>query len=56
MDVMKEMISDYIQGTVNFLVGTVDFSSQPNGKEIVYKITTHNNKDILIKSVAVNWK
>jgi hypothetical protein len=56
MDAIQESFSWYLMDDVNFLVGTVDLSSQPNGKEMVYKITTHNNKDIMIKSVACNWR
>lgn len=41
---------------IDLLIGTVDLSGQPSGKEIVYKITTHNNKMLYITSVAVNWK
>jgi hypothetical protein len=55
-NIYQEVIWGSIYNNVNFLVGTVDLSSQPNGKEMVYKITTHNNKDLLIRSVAVNWK
>jgi len=55
-NIYQEVIWGSIYNNVNFLVGTVNLSSQPNGKEMVYKITTHNNKDLLIRSVAVNWK
>jgi hypothetical protein len=55
-DIMEEVIWTSIYSNVNFLIGTVDLSSQPSGKEMVYKITTHNNKDLFIRSVAVNWK
>jgi len=55
-DIYQEDVWGSIYNNINFLVGTVDLSSQPSGKEMVYKITTHNNKDILIRSVAMNWK
>ena len=56
MDINQEVIWTSLYSNVNFLVGTVDLSTQPNGKEIVYKITTHNNKDLLIRAIAINWK
>jgi hypothetical protein len=40
----------------NIFTGAVDISSQPNGKEMVYKITSHNNKDLRIRSVTLEWK
>jgi hypothetical protein len=55
-NIYQEVVWGSIYNNVNFLVGTVDLLSQPNGKEICYKITTHNNKDLLIRSVACNWK
>jgi Concanavalin A-like lectin/glucanases superfamily len=55
-DIMQEILWTSIYRNVNFIIGTVDLQSQPNGKEMVYKITTHNNKDLLIRSVALNWK
>jgi hypothetical protein len=55
-NIYQEVVWGSIYNNVNFLVGTVDLLSQPNGKEICYKITTHNNKDLLIRAVAVNWK
>lgn len=56
MDINQEVIWTSLYSNVNFLVGTVDLSSQPNGKEVCYKITTHNNKDLLIRAIAINWK
>ena len=40
----------------NIFTGAVDLSSQPNGKEVVYKIISLNNKDLRIRAVAINWK
>ena len=56
MDINQEVIWTSLYSNVNFMVGTIDLSSQPNGKEICYKITTHNNKDLLIRAIAINWK
>jgi hypothetical protein len=56
MDVNQEVIWTSLYSNVNFLVGTVDLSAQPSGKEICYKITCHNNKDLLIRAIAINWK
>jgi hypothetical protein len=56
MNIYQEVVWGSIYNNVNFLVGTVDLHLQPSGKEIVYKITTHNNKDLLIRAVACNWK
>ena len=56
MDITQEVIWSGLYSNVNFLVGTVNLASQPNGKEVVYKITTHNNKDLLIRACAINWK
>jgi len=55
-DVYQQDVWGSIYTNIDFLVGTVDISNQPSGKEMVYKITTHNNKDILIRSVSMNWK
>jgi hypothetical protein len=41
---------------INIFTGAVDVSSQPNGKELVYKITSHNNKDLRIRSSAIEYK
>ena len=41
--------------TINFYVGTVDLSTQPNGKEMVWKVTSHNNKRFSIRNIALNW-
>lgn len=56
MDINQEVIWTSLYSNVNFMVGTVDLSNQPVGKEVVYKITTHNNKDLLIRAIAINWK
>jgi hypothetical protein len=50
-----EPITNILEYTL-FYAGAVDLSEQPNGKEIVYKITSHNNKDFRIRYIAVNWK
>jgi len=34
---------------------SIDISGQPAGTSIKWKVTTHNNKDLKLKSVAVNW-
>jgi hypothetical protein len=41
---------------MNLLVGTADLSAQPSGKLIVWKITTHNSKQLRLSAVALNWK
>jgi hypothetical protein len=46
----------YLPFLTRFYVGTFDLSTQPNGKEVVYKITSHNNKDFRIRYIALNWK
>lgn len=56
LDILRPSSLATFLNTTNLIVGTVDISTQPNGKEIVYKITTHNNKELLVRSVAVNWK
>jgi hypothetical protein len=56
LDINQEVIWTSLYSNVNFLVGTVDLTGQPSGKEMVWKITTHNNKNILIRSIALNWK
>ena len=56
MDVMQYSLNQYMNSKVDFFVGTIDLHLQPNGKEIVYKITTHNNKDLLIRAIGINWK
>ena len=56
MDINQEVIWTSLYSNVNFLVGTVNLSAQPSGKEVCYKITTHNNKDLLIRACAINWK
>lgn len=56
LDIMSETYTEMLKSKVNFYVGTVDLSSQPNGKTIVYKITSHNNRRLLLRSIAVNWK
>jgi len=56
MDINQEVIWTSLYSNVNFLVGTVDLHLQPNGKEVCYKITTHNNKDLLIRAIGINWK
>jgi hypothetical protein len=40
----------------NIFTGAVNISTQPSGKEMVYKITSHNNKDLRVRSVTVEWK
>lgn len=55
-DVMSEFYTDWFETSINWYVGTVDLSTQPNGQLLVWKITTHNNRKMLIRSVAVNWK
>ena len=55
-NIYQEVVWGSIYNNTNFLVGTVDLSSQPSGKEVCYKITTHNNKDLSIRAVAINWK
>ena len=47
--------NDILKTNVNFYVGTVDLSSQPEGTSMVWKITSHNNKDLLIRAVGFNW-
>jgi len=56
MDIIAENYNSFLQSYVNFFVGTVDLSSQPNGKMMVWKITTHNNKRVWVRSLALNWK
>lgn len=56
MDIIAEKYSSFLHSYVNFYVGTVDLHLQPNGKEMVWKITTHNNKRVWIRSVGLNWK
>ena len=56
MDINQEVLWTSLYSNVNFLVGTVNLSTQPSGKEVCYKITTHNNKDLSIRAVAINWK
>jgi hypothetical protein len=46
----------FFSSTVNFYVGEADLSSQPSGKEMVWKITGHNNKRFSVRSVGLNWK
>lgn len=40
----------------NILTGTVDISGQPSDTDMVYKITTHNNKDLKIHGVSLLWR
>jgi hypothetical protein len=40
----------------NIFTGSVDISAQPSGKEMVYKLTSHNNKDLRVRSVTLQWK
>ena len=54
-DVVSENLGNYTNNIVNFFVGTINLSNQPNGKEMVYKITSHNNKDLSIRTVTMNW-
>jgi hypothetical protein len=56
MDVPVEGYNSWLLASVNWYVGTVDLSTQPNGKEMVWKVTTHNNKPVSLRSIALNWK
>jgi hypothetical protein len=46
---------NYITGA-KIISGSADVSLQPSGTNIVYKITTHNNKRLNIHGTAVSWK
>lgn len=41
---------------VNFFTGIADLSSQPVGKEMVYKYRLNNNKDINLSGAGLLWK
>jgi len=45
---------DY-SGSKRILSGTADISGQPSGTDMVYKITTHNNKDLKLHGVGLAW-
>jgi len=34
----------------------VDISGQPSDTDVVYKLTTHNNKNLKIHGVGISWK
>lgn len=56
MDIPIEGYTSFLGSSVNFYVGTVDLSLQPNGQLLVWKITTHNNVRSWIRSLALNWR
>jgi len=45
---------DY-SGSKRILSGTADISGQPSGTDMVYKITSLNNKDLKIHGSALSW-
>jgi len=46
---------NYITGA-RVLSGSVDISGQPSDTDVVYKLTTHNNKNLKIHGVGISWK
>ena len=52
---LREMNIPVDDGAVNFYVGTVDLDEKPNGKEMVWKIITHNNVGIRVRGVSLQW-
>jgi len=53
--VTLEDVGNYIS-TARVLHGTVDISGQPSDTDVVYKLTTHNNKNLKIHGVGISWK
>jgi hypothetical protein len=47
---------EFGDGTLNLFTGSVDLDTQPNGELMVWKLTTHNNKDCRIRGVSLNWR
>jgi len=50
-----DLVREFEVEPTRFYVGTFNLASQPNGKEMVYKITSHNNKNFKIRYLALNW-
>jgi len=46
---------DYDTGKRILVSDAVDISGQPSGTQMKWKITTHNNKDLKLHCVGVNW-
>jgi len=46
---------EYLPGK-RVLSGSVDVSSQPSGTDMRWKITTHNNKDLKLHGIGLNWE
>jgi hypothetical protein len=38
------------------LSGVVNISGQPSDTDVIYKLTTHNNKNLKIHGVGISWK
>ena len=47
--------SGTIESNHKLLIGSADISGQPAGTSMVYKLTTHNTKDIRIYGTSLTW-